>query len=64
MKQCLIWVSFNEAGAMKPRKTADADLLDSALNGFNEAGAMKPRKTGLSGGRSLIFMAASMRPGR
>ena len=36
---------FNEAGAMKPRKTCRRSNIEGDNFGFNEAGAMKPRKT-------------------
>ena len=41
-----IRLRFNEAGAMKPRKTsAENDHKSPGTIRFNEAGAMKPRKT-------------------
>ena len=36
---------FNEAGAMKPRKTLSGLISEVRSLRFNEAGAMKPRKT-------------------
>jgi len=36
---------FNEAGAIKPRKTLAGRLGGMAFYSFNEAGAIKPRKT-------------------
>jgi len=37
---------FNEAGAIKPRKTPSASPRGDGANiSFNEAGAIKPRKT-------------------
>jgi len=37
--------SFNEAGAIKPRKTNERMAEAARIAGFNEAGAIKPRKT-------------------
>jgi len=46
--------SFNEAGAIKPRKTRDAVDEAIAEGSFNEAGAIKPRKTS-----GVIWMLSS-----
>ena len=36
--------SFNEAGAVKPRKLISNRTPNIRINSFNEAGAVKPRK--------------------
>jgi len=58
-------MGFNEAGAIKPRKTRPALTTPwTRLCGFNEAGAIKPRKTNVSDDEYKTDVYASMRPGQ
>ena len=40
-------MTFNEAGAVKPRKRKGSGISLAKARAFNEAGAVKPRKRGL-----------------
>ena len=57
---------FNEAAAVKPRKTELFTIKDGIIqDNFNEAAAVKPRKTGgQSDVRNNIQEPTSMRPRR
>ena len=60
--------SFNEAAAVKPRKTRGGDRgADQGNQGFNEAAAVKPRKTlrfraTVATKRSCFNEAAAVKP--
>ena len=56
--------SFNEAGAIKPRKTKQNGRGNRMGRSFNEAGAIKPRKTGKASTKYPLDPMASMRPGQ
>ena len=56
--------SFNEAGAIKPRKGRKLKPAPTTARRFNEAGAIKPRKEPTALLISDAQDAASMRPGR
>jgi len=58
-------IRFNEAGAIKPRKTSGlVSVSVPDLDCFNEAGAIKPRKTLKAFDWMKKNLDASMRPGQ
>ena len=56
--------SFNEAGAVMPRKATQRPLAKPLWTRFNEAGAVMPRKGRREGRRRRNLAGASMRPGQ
>ena len=63
-REILLGLTFNEAGATRPRKLPGYGHGAGPLGAFNEAGATRPRKRAGRRSRAGLELGPSMRPGQ